>query len=188
MAGQVYAIVSLLRGEARAEVLAIWDLLERRFGMRAARDSIHPHITYIVGDGDDLATLADCTAEAAAATPPLAITLDGLGVFAGPSPVLFMRVVRDQALAATHDRIIEAARCAGLTPWPNYTPDTWVPHITLALRDLPAQALPDVLRALEGQRTRMRTTLVDLRLVRVMQPFSESFYIGTFPLGVSPAA
>lgn len=179
---EIFAVVSLLSGDAHDEVLATWDALERRLGLRAAREALYPHITYFVGEGGDLATLCACVASEAAALPPITVALDGLGLFPGPSPVLFMRVVHGAALAHVYARVADAVRCAGTQIWPNYTVDTWVPHVTLALRDLRPADVPAAFDTLRGCRARLRAELRDLRLVRVRQPLSASEYVGVFPL------
>jgi 2'-5' RNA ligase len=180
---QIYAVVSLLGGDAHDEVMAIWQLLERRFGLRGAQEAIFPHVTYFVGEGGDLPTLHECVAAAAEAEQPLSITLDGLGLFPLPAPVLFLRAVRSAALARLYGRVLDAARCAGTTIWPHYTPEMWVPHVTLALRDLHPSILPEVVDALRHCRLRMRTPLAELQIVRVRRPLSDSEYVGVFPLG-----
>jgi 2'-5' RNA ligase len=180
---QVYAVVSLLEADAHDEVLAIWQLLERRFGVRAAQEALYPHITYFVGEGGNLAILRECLAGSAAALQPAGATLDGLGLFPGPQPVLFLRVVHDAAMRLLYSRAVDAARCAGVSLWPHYTPEVWVPHVTLALRDLHQRDLPAVFAALEGQRLRLHTPVRELRLVRVRRPLAESEYVGVFPLG-----
>lgn len=187
MGSDVYAVVSPLGGEARTEVLAIWDILETRFGVREARGAQHPHLTYLVGEGTDPQALAARLAATADATAPLTIVLDGLGMFPGPRPVLFMRVVRSAELLAAYERVASAGRSGGLTLWPHYTVQTWVPHVTLALRDLPPPDVPLILAELGRRRQRFLASIGDVRLVRVEQPLSASEYIGTFPLGRSAA-
>jgi 2'-5' RNA ligase len=179
----VYAVVSPLGGEALDEVMAIWDLLDRRFGLRAAQEALYPHITFFVGEGGDLPLLRQCVAEAASRERPLPITLDGLGHFPLPTPVLFLRAVHSRALARLHADVLDAARCAGTSLWPHYAPATWIPHVTLALRDLRPDNVPGVFAALRGRRTHLRTVLGDLQLVRVRRPLADSEYVGVFPLG-----
>ncbi|HWQ14486.1 MAG TPA: 2'-5' RNA ligase family protein [Roseiflexaceae bacterium] len=183
MANEVYAVVSPISGGAQAEALTMWELLERRYGVRAARAAIHPHMTYVVGEGGDPQALAERLDVAASAAAPLTVTIDGLGIFCGPSPVIFLRVIHDAVLAQLYARIVEAVRRAGLALWPHYAPGTWVPHVTLALRDVPPAALPAMLEDLGRRRSRFRTPIRDIRLVRVARPVSESVYIGAFPLG-----
>lgn len=185
---EVFAVVSLLRGEAREAVMAMWELLERRFGLRAAQEASHPHITYIIGAGGDEATLARCVRVAAAATPPAPLTLDGCGVFPGAAPVLFLRVVHGAALAQVYDHALEAARCAATELWPNYERRRWVPHVTLALRDLRPETIPAALDALRERPLRLRTTLENLCVVRVRRPLADSQYVGVYPLGGRRAA
>jgi 2'-5' RNA ligase len=185
---EVFAVVSLLRGEARDAVLAVWELLERRFGLRAAQEASHPHLTYVIGAGGELPTLARCVGEAAAITPPAPIIIDGMGVFPGASPVLFLRVVRTRAVAQLYGHALEAARCAGTELWPNYEPARWAPHITLALRDMRPEHVPAALEALRERQTRLRAAAENLCVVQVRRPLADSEYVGVYPLGGQAAA
>ena len=187
MAGQIYAVVSLLGDEARAEATAIWDQLQEKYGAHAAREAIDPHVTYLVGETPAAEQFAACIAEEIAVTEPFSIQLDGYGMFPGPPPVLFLRIVRSAALSTLFERVTTAAERAGIRIWPNYTSQTWVPHCTLALRDLPLAALPTALDDLARRRLRVRTMVLELRLAVVRQPLSESAYITTFPLAGRPA-
>jgi 2'-5' RNA ligase len=185
MADQIYAVVSLLSGEARAEVRAIWELLEERFGARTAREATHPHITYVVGEMADADALAAQLAAEAALIAPLTVTIDGFGMFPGPPPVLFLRVVRDAALARVYERVMAAAQRAGLAPWPNYAPDAWVPHVTLAMQDLPPALAPQALAAIGRRLLRFQTPLGGLQIARVAESLAESIYLDAFPFGGS---
>jgi 2'-5' RNA ligase len=100
-----------------------------------------PHITLAVyADDTPAATLRSALKHAAEAWGPLPITLAGLGVFPGSSPILWAAPVVTQAMLARHAAL--QAALPGLTPHAHYRPDAWVPHVTLsgALTD-PAAAL-----------------------------------------------
>jgi 2'-5' RNA ligase len=100
-----------------------------------------PHVTLaIYGDDTPAATLREALPYASQAWDPLPVTLAGLGVFPGSSPILFAMPVVTPALLARHAALHAALR--GLMPHAHYRPDAWVPHVTLsgALAD-PAAAL-----------------------------------------------
>jgi hypothetical protein len=95
--------------------------------------------------------------------------------------------VHDAAIERAFRHALEAARCAGTELWPNYTPATWVPHVTLALRDTRPEIVPAVLDALRERPVRLHDTVRDLCVVRVRRPPADSEYVGVYPLGGSPA-
>lgn len=45
-----YGICSSLTGEARDAATALWDHLERRYGLVEARAALDPHVSYLVGE------------------------------------------------------------------------------------------------------------------------------------------
>lgn len=179
-----YAIASILNGEAYAATIAIWDDLERRHGLRAARNALYPHITFVFGEcAGESVTLASELAAAAAAIAPLDVLIDGVGSFEGPSPVLFLRVLRDERLSNAHAVVAAAARRAGLLVREHYTPEAWVPHVTIGFRDVTPAQLPALRAELAARPTRYDGRLDSVSLVEVSQ--SGIRYSGTFPLGAS---
>src|SRR4051794_24661476 len=93
-----YAISSDLTGAALDAVFALWDELEVRFGMREARTAGRPHVTYVVGEPGEPELLLAAAAQAARRIEPFTLELDGVGVFEGESPVVYLRVVRHREL------------------------------------------------------------------------------------------
>ena len=180
-----YAVSSDLTGDAYDAARAIWDDLERRYGLRAAKEAIHPHVTYVVGDGDRSDILAARVAAVAAATPPFEIELDGVGSFDGARPVVFMRVVKSPALVDTYEAMHAAARSVGLALWPLYAPQVWTPHVTLALKDTSPELLPMLLADLGARKIHFRARIATISLVEVVLP--EHTYIGTYPCAGVPS-
>jgi hypothetical protein len=176
-----FAVSSDLTGAAYDTVSGLWDGLEREFGLRAARAAIHPHVTYCVGRRDDPSELLKKVGQNAEDIAPFPVELQGVGVFRGEAPVVFLRVRKDEVLLRAYRQILAAVLSAGLDPWPHYLPDAWVPHVTLALEDLENRHLPDILRWLGGRRTYLNSPLETLSVVHVVQP--EHACLATFPLG-----
>lgn len=62
---------------------------------------------------------------------PVTTHVDGVGVFTGPEPILYLSVTRTPELSALNATLWEALTPLAENPNINYSPDTWVPHITL---------------------------------------------------------
>ncbi len=123
-------------------IAALWQSLAAA-GIDSDRHDLGyaPHVTLAVyGDDAPSAMLRDALEHASKAWDPLPVTLAGLGVFPGSSPILWAAPVVTPALLARHAAL--QAALPGLTPHAHYRPDVWVPHVTLsgALAD-PAGAL-----------------------------------------------
>jgi 2'-5' RNA ligase len=178
---QTYGICSVLTGEAASATQALWDHLERHHGLRAVKAAIHPHLSYVVGECSRPGALAAALADAAPGMAPLTVDVDGAGVFDGPQPVVFLRVVKGPALVDAHARIMEATQDRWERVWPHYFSDTWCPHITLALGDIAPESLSTVIADLRGRVTRFMTRLDSLDLAHVVRPRHD--YLGRWGLG-----
>jgi 2'-5' RNA ligase len=182
MSNTNHALSSDLTGEARAGCQALWDDLERKYGLREARAAVRPHVTYVVGCCENPDALAAVLPAAASRIAAFDIEIDGVGVFEGPQPVVFLKPVKSAALEQAHEVIAEAMREAGLALWPYYEADAWVPHVTLALKDLRSELLPAVLAELHRTRTRYLTRLEAVDLVHVVMP--EHVHLTSAPFSV----
>jgi 2'-5' RNA ligase len=157
-----WAVELQLDAVGEEAVHRLWHVLAAtgvRSVVRARTGPYRPHVTLLVCD-----TLAPAPAVAALhplrdAAPPT-LQLAFLGLFPGPTPVLFLGVVPTAALLALQRRAFAALAPLQPGPWSYSHPDVWVPHCTLALpvaaeelcaatRVLPelGQALPIVSRA-----------------------------------------
>lgn len=144
----MHGVVSLLNPEAYADVEALWDELTRMFGLGGVRRTPFPHVSYHVAPAYDVPRLEAVLRAFARERSSFHIRASGLGVFSGPAPVLYIPVVRTAELSAFHAALWEAtAPCASdLSVY--YTPDRWMPHITLAQHDLGAAQLGQVVTAM----------------------------------------
>lgn len=105
-----------------------------------------PHITLAVyADDAPVATLRNALEHLSGTWQPLCVTLAGLGVFPGPSAILWAVPAVTPALLDRHAAL--HAALPGLAPQEHYRPGAWVPHVTLTggLAD-PAPALALLLR------------------------------------------
>jgi hypothetical protein len=179
-----YGISSDLTGAARAAAIEMWDLLEERYGLSEARCAGAPHVSYIVGGARETDALAARLAAVASRIAPVDIEIDGLGIFDGLGPALFLRVRRTERLRQDHALVLEAARDGFSTIWPYYLADAWTPHVTLALRDLAPGDLPAIRADLDRRPTRLPARLERLDLVHVV--FPRHVYVGRFRLAPPP--
>lgn len=183
---RTHGVCSVLTGEAYAGAMALWDHLEYRHGLREVRAAIHPHVSYIVGECGQPDALGARLAEVAPAIAPISLEIDGVDVFEGPPPVVFLRVVKSPALLDIHSRLLDATRAFWDRVWPHYVATGWCPHVTLALRDLAPEHLAAVLADLRDHMTRFTTQLDSLDLVHVVLP--RHVYLGRLALGSPPPA
>jgi hypothetical protein len=133
---RVFAIVSLLDEEAKATIHALWRDLEEACGLKAIKIFPIPHFTWQGADYYDISLLEAELEKIARLTPPLVVHTEGLGLFTGPSPVIYLPLVNGPAMLRFHQDMWERVHPMAHNPNRYYAPGTWIPHISLALRDV----------------------------------------------------
>lgn len=161
-------IISLLDAASEQAVRALWDELEARYGLREAPRSVpFPHCSYQIAEAYDLSRLAETLPRVAARHAPFTVRVTGLGAFDAPEPVLYLAVERNAALDALHAalwRAVTQAKGMARALSPLYAPGSWVPHVTLAHRDLTLEGLRAIQSAWAGRDLRREVQVSDLAL------------------------
>jgi hypothetical protein len=145
-------VVSLLDPAATAQVHALWAEMQTSHGIGAVAGRVPwPHVSYHIAPRYDPVRLEAGLRALARETRPLEIRTTGLGIFTGPTPVLYLAVTRSPALSALHAQTWAACNAAAEASSPLYAPDVWVPHITLAHHDISPANLPGLIAGLGGR-------------------------------------
>lgn len=106
-----------------------------------------PHVSLIVAD--DLAVARTLAAVADVPSSPIPLLIESAAAVPGGHLLLACTPTRD--LLAEQARVHRSAAPHADNPWPRYTPDAWLPHLTLARSLTPENltvALPIVLARL----------------------------------------
>ena len=140
-------LVALLDPLSNLRVKTVWDELEHHFNLHGVLSCPYPHITFNILDEYETEQVEAELRTIATRIKPFTIHTAGLGFFLLPEPVLYIPVVRSPALDQVHQRLWQAfpqkVNGNGL-----YSPELWVPHITLAVDDLTRKQMPQVLEYL----------------------------------------
>jgi 2'-5' RNA ligase len=142
-------IVTLLDAPHDAAVRGLWDEFQTRFGLQGVPLTPFPHFSYHVAEQYDIPRLRETIASYAAQLTSFTVQTNGLALFTGAQPVLYIPLVSTQALLdfqADVWRICETCVIAGSYPY--YKPGGWVPHITIAQTDVQPQHIPELMRLL----------------------------------------
>jgi 2'-5' RNA ligase len=147
------------------DVRRLWQRFEREFGCRAVQEFGHPDLAFQGGQCTDQSALRAEISLWASAVDPLEIEINGVGCFENPSPVVFLSVVPTPELQRIHcdlNRIV-AHHCTEL--FPEYLPERWVPHVTIAMQDITVDVMRRALAEFDGYQPRWRQVLPALSLV-----------------------
>ena len=124
-------IVTLLHGEQKAQIEALWRELDAEFGTGW---QTHPHFSYQIAPNYPAARVQSVLAELSAETGPFTVRTSGLGLFSGNGITLYVTVARSPRLATLQQALWHRLRdaidvSADMVGY--YHPDRWIPHITL---------------------------------------------------------
>lgn len=137
----VYGLTSLLDPKSDDQTRKMWLQLNEGCSLSGIQLTPYPHFSWCVADGFRSDVVHEVMNELARDIAPFRVVTSGLGIFTGAEPVLYISLVRNAIMDEVHAMIIQ--RMAGLMENSNqyYMPERWVPHITLAYKDLTPQKL-----------------------------------------------
>ncbi|HEX8350345.1 MAG TPA: 2'-5' RNA ligase family protein [Hymenobacter sp.] len=160
------AITSLLSPPHTRRINEIIKRLETDFGLDDVQATLDPHLTYQLAGVRKLEALKDVLRNIAATTAPFPAHTTGLGVFPGPNPVIYIPVLRSDALNHLHRRILEATAPLCVRTDKFSSPDCWLPHISLALHDTTPDLLGPVLQYLNQETYNLKITINNITILR----------------------
>jgi len=132
----MYAIVSLLDAPHYTEMEDLWRELESECGLAGISFTPLPHFSWHLAAEYDFNALENALEKIAIESAPFTIRATGLGLFTGPSPVLFIPLVKNQKLASFHQCVWENVYPLAVSASSHYAPEVWVPHITVGYGDV----------------------------------------------------
>ena len=137
----MFAVVSWLEGSDAAGVESLWSELRSRFGLFGVYGTPIPHFAYHVSGNLQHDKACAAIERVTQELPVFTVRTSGLGIFTGPTPVLYIGIVRPAVLTELHARIWSSVEAFSPDPLDYYRADSWVPHITLAYPDLTKETL-----------------------------------------------
>jgi 2'-5' RNA ligase len=161
----MHSVISLLDDQHCKQVEQLWAEIASRFELRGIYRTPYPHFSYHVSTDYDLGPSQSVLKEVARETAVLSITTGGHGIFNGPTPVLYIPVVRTAVLSQLHERVWTAVEAVSSGTQTYYSPANWLPHITLAQHDLTPENLPLIMQWLNQQGLNWQVMIDNLSLI-----------------------
>lgn len=141
-------VVSLLDAQHEQKVHELWAEFKANFGVHGVHMTPVPHFSYHVAENYDIDRLDRLLRKIVRETRPFDVKTNGLALFTGADPVLYIPVVRNPALTNFHLKMWHAISESAFGTVDYYHPDNWRPHITLTHRDVNHDLLPHIIRLL----------------------------------------
>jgi 2'-5' RNA ligase len=128
----MYSIASILNVDGQE----LWHELEKRCQINGIKRSDIPHFSWQTAESYDFDPLRLELANICQNERPFRFHTSGLGIFPGERKILFLIIAKDRELMEMHERIWENTILYAKQPNMLYSPDNWVPHISLNLNAL----------------------------------------------------
>ena len=174
-------VIALLPEPNAAKVQALWDAMASEFGVPSGYPGAIPHLTFHLGSHDIDAGADEIVRRVAAKTAPFAVHSAGLGLFGGAPPVIHIMVARSPAAAALAETLeLELATAGYPGTDPYFSPDRWIPHITIAHGNLVGVELGPLLAWLARQDLAWEIPVTGLSIARETELSAE--ILATFQL------
>ena len=144
----MHAIISKLDSETSAAVKRLWEILFEECGLSAIYSLPTPHVTWFAAEAMDIEKTVPILSQIASNTDDFQVHTFGLGIFTGVQPILYLPMVKTLEMIHLHDLFWDQMVPFSQEPKKYYSPRLWVPHITIALRDLTHQKLSCAIEAI----------------------------------------
>lgn len=160
----MYAIISEINSRSSEKVTQIWHGLCKACGLEEIYTLPTPHFSWLVAGGMDLAQAKSKVASMITRVPEIRTYTSGLGIFSGILPVLFLPMVKTMDMINLHQEIWDQVgpHCSKVNMY--YSPSLWMPHITLALKDLDKEKLACAVNAYAFEQLELSVTMTSLAL------------------------
>ena len=125
------AIASLLNLDQTPESKKVWDLMEERCTNLGMNSIPIPHLSWQVAEDYATEALVSAISNLVRDWKQFPVKTTGLGLFSGESPVLYLPIIKTKDLLNKHEQLWEL--CSGYAKDISfhYSPDNWVPHVTI---------------------------------------------------------
>lgn len=160
------AITSLLDKTHSARVSELTEHLDTKFGLSGVKITPYPHLTLLTAEIPDMEELKQYLELTCFEAPDFTIRTTGLGIFPGPSPVVYIPVLRTPPLNQLHSKLHRDISEMSSEMGVYYNPNMWLPHITLALGDTTPEMLGPVLSFLCNYNFNWEITLDNITILQ----------------------
>jgi len=160
----MYAIISEIDEQSGEKVNQIWRKLCEACGLGAIYATPTPHFTWLTAEKLDVEKIKIILSALVKNSPDISTHTFGLGLFSGDHPVLFLPLVKTIEMINFHQRIWDkiSPHCKDLNMY--YSPDFWLPHITLALKDISRENLACAVNEIGFEKIELKVSMTSIAI------------------------
>lgn len=164
----MYAVISEFDPDSTKTIRSFWQRLCRLCGLKEIYHLPIPHFTWMLSEEMDIDQVRPLIDRIAKENESISIQTFGLGIFTGQEPVLYLPIVKSLTLLQLHQEIWEQVRPFASKVQQYYAPSHWIPHITLALKDLTQETLNCAMSEIAFRTIELSCRAEELALVAYM--------------------
>jgi 2'-5' RNA ligase len=161
----MHGVASLLDNKHTQLVKELWAELARKCAVSGIYATPYPHFSYQVARRYDVESLEPILRRFAANKTSFQVRANGLGIFTGPYPVLYVPVVRNPELTQFHEALWQEISSTGSGIENYYHPSHWMPHITIGMGDMNKDDLSRIIRLLVEREFNWEITIDNIALI-----------------------
>ena len=178
----IHGLISQLPLPYYQAVRKIWSELDHHFGIKPVWQNPTPHFSWQIAENHNLDAIVPLLEAFCKEYQPFPIETQGLAHFDGEEKILFIKIVPDEKVVDLHEKLWDILLPHSQMASALYSPQNWVPHITLASEDLTETMMRETkdFLAMESFLWRMRVDNILLASQRSEHSFdvSHCFQLG----------
>lgn len=140
----IHGLISQLPSPYYEAVEKIWSELDQHFAIKSVWQNPIPHFSWQIAEKHDINAIVPILESFSKGHEPFTIETQGLSHFDGEEMVLFIKIVPEKQIIDLHKKLWTLLLAHSEKVSMIYSPQTWVPHITLASQGLTTAVLRDI--------------------------------------------
>jgi 2'-5' RNA ligase len=159
------AVASVLEVTHSKGSSAIWKTVEHIWAESGIEPKGTLHFSWHVAEQYDSSSVKKILEDVAEKIIPFNIYSSGLGLFTGVRPVLYLPVVKTQWMANLHADLWHALEPAAVGTSMLYSPQNWMPHITLLYEESYPELVFQTVKQLMNESLNMELVVDHFRVI-----------------------
>jgi 2'-5' RNA ligase len=164
-------VVTILQEPHASLVKQVWEELSDSCGVKGIQAFPTPHFSWHIAHEYDRDSLWEALQVFCKSAQPFTVRTGGLGIFNGEKLVVNIALVKDKSLLDFHREVWDLCECCSSQSFPYYAPNSWMPHITLAIEDVFPENIGCVVERLVSKDFSWELSITNLALFTELEDF-----------------
>ena len=159
------ALATLLDPDSDHQTRQLWQQLEEKCSLSGIKAAPYPHFSWAASENIEWNAARRKLDRIAHKIKPFKVRTAGLGFFNDPGPVLYVAITKEPHLLVIHQEIWKRMERNLIKPQAFYSPNQWMPHITIAQGDLNPQKLACAVQELAFGRLAFEINVTNISVI-----------------------